>query len=416
MSRWFNVWYLNLFPDRRVILSSYEATFAATWGRKVRNTINSHYRELAVRVAEDSSAANQWDTTEGGGMYTAGVGGAITGRGCNLLIVDDPLKNMQDANSQVMRDRLWDWWESTAYTRLEPDGAAIVVQTRWHTDDLAGRLIAAMQDGTGEHWDVLDLPAIADDAEHDQMGRLPGEPLWPARFSADDLARIRTAVGPYVWEALYQQRPTAAGGTIFQRGWWEGRRYAVEDEELARGVIARFISWDTALKDNEGAAYTAATVGELWADYRLGVREVYRERLDFPGLEAAIESYAELYNRDGKLQHVVIEDKASGTSAIQTLKANAPGWLSSLIRPYTPHGDKEYRAKIASSWCANGMVWLPGPSPHAPWLFEFEKELFTFPRSAYADQVDSFVQLVLWAEHYLEEGLRARQAMTGEIQ
>ncbi len=406
VSVWFPVWFLNLRPEARVILASYESEFASSWGRRVRNLINEHARSLNVEVAADSSAANRWHTTAGGGMVTAGVGGAITGRGADILIIDDPVKNSLDANSQVTRQHTWEWWTTTARTRLQPDGAVIIVMTRWHQDDLVGRLLTQQKDeGGGEPWRIVRFPAIAE--EEDELGRKPGEALWPEKWDKAALAFTEIDVGPYAWDALYQQRPTAPGGSIFQREWWESTRYRPEDE--SREIIARFISWDTAVKDGDTNAYTVATVGELWPDYRLGLRHVYRDRLQFPRLPEAIEQLAWEYNRDGKLHSIVIEDKASGTSAIQTLRANAPEWLADLIQPYTPHGDKEYRAKLAAAWCANGMVWLPRPSDLTPWLFDFERELFEFPRSAYADQVDAFSQLILWTENYLEAGLRARE-------
>lgn len=410
VSHWFPVWLLNNWPHWRVILTSYEADFASSWGRKVRNTIQANERALRVRVSGDSAAANRWDTTAGGGMVTAGVGGPITGRGGDVLIVDDPIKNSAEANSGTIRDHIWEWWQSTAYTRLEPGAMVIVVMTRWHQDDLAGRLLREMQEGTGEPWQEIKLPAIAEG--EDVLGRRTGEALWPARYNAEALARIRENVGPYVWDSLYQQRPTAPGGTIFQRDWF-GNRYALhpDDEDgikLLRNVVGRWISWDTALKDSQDSAYTAATVAELTADYRLMIREVYRERLTFPHLPAAITSLAARYD-DGLLRGVIIEDKASGISALQTLRSSAPEWLRALLIPFSPQGDKETRAKQAAVWCANGSVLLPQPGEGVPWLFDFERELFEFPRSAYADQVDTFSQVVLYTEHLLAAGLSGRQ-------
>src|SRR3569832_1537772 len=188
VSKWFPTWVLETFHDWRVMLSSYEAMYAASWGRKVRDLLEGHADELTVRVKSNSKAADYWETTEGGGMMTAGAGGALTGKGANVLIVDDPIKNWAEANSPVVRERIWDWWQSTAYTRLEPDGIAIVVQTRWHEDDLAGRLLRGEAEGR-EKWDLLNLPAIAEAG--DMMGREIGEPLWPERFGLQDLERIQ---------------------------------------------------------------------------------------------------------------------------------------------------------------------------------------------------------------------------------
>ena len=407
-SHWFPVWLLNNWPHWRIILASYEADFAASWGRKVRNTIAANPDLLNVRISGSSSAANRWETTAGGGMVTAGVGGPITGKGGDVLLVDDPIKNWQEASSSTVRDHIWDWWTSTAYTRLEPGGIAIVIMTRWHQDDLAGRLIERMNSGEGEPWEVIRLPALAE--LDDPLGRKPGEALWPARYNEETLARIRQNVGEYVWQALYQQNPTTPGGTIFLRDWFEDdRRYDAQSRSIVNRTVARYISWDTAMRESDDAAYSAAVVGELWPDYRLGVREVYRERLSFPELCAQVEALASHHNRDGKLQAVVIEDKASGIQLLQTLRAQAPDWLRQILVAFEPKGDKELRARQASVWCANGSVVLPHPASTVHWLFDFERELFEFPRSAHADQVDAFSQLIDYLRNYLEAGLRARQ-------
>lgn len=401
VSHWLNVWLLNEYPEKRVILTSYEADFAASWGRQVRNTVQEHQDRLRVRIASDSSAANRWHTTLGGGMTTAGARGAITGRGADWLTVDDATKNSIDAGSATMRKHTWEWWQSTARTRLEPGAGAVIIQTRWHEDDLVGRLRKEDLEGTGENWRVISLPAVAE-SETDPLGRAIGEPLWPERFDAAALEKTKVSVGPYVWDALYQGRPTAKGGSIFQRKWWETNRYYPTEK-----IVGRWVSWDTALKAGENNAYTAMIVFELTADYRLLVRHAWRERVEFPDLPNIIENKAHEWNWDELLQGIIIEDKASGTPAIQTLRSAAPA-LRDLLKPINPSGDKEQRAKQAAVWCANGSVMLPHPSQDVPWLHDFESELFEFPRSAFADQVDAFSQGVIYVEHLLRAGLEAR--------
>src|SRR5262245_36309965 len=216
-SVWTPVWFLNAWPDKRVMLTSYEADFAASWGRRARNVIDEH-DELLVRLSEDSTAANRWHTPEGGGMTTAGAGGSLTGRGADLLIVDDAHKNAEEAYSKATRDRIWEWWTTTALTRLEPGAAVIVIGTRWHEDDLIGRILRQ----EGSHWRVISFPALA--AENDPLGRAPGEPLWPERYDAAALAATKASIGERAWEALYQQDPFGDGGTFFRREWLE-RRY-----------------------------------------------------------------------------------------------------------------------------------------------------------------------------------------------
>lgn len=203
-------WVIENNHHARVILASYEADFAASWGRKVRNLLENNKHELSVRIAGDSSAAERWHTTEGGGMFTAGVGGPITGKGGDVLILDDPIKNAEQAYSATYRDKVWDWWGSTFLTRREPGASVIMVLTRWHDDDIAGRVLKE----NGDDWDVLRFPAIAEGA--DELGRQAGDALWPGRYNAERLASMRRQVGNYVWGALYQQTPpNLEGGAVY---------------------------------------------------------------------------------------------------------------------------------------------------------------------------------------------------------
>lgn len=193
------------------------------------------------------------------------------------------------------------------------------------------------------------------------------------------------------------------------------RRYDPTNAYHANRVVARYISFDTALTEHADSAYSAATVGELWPDYRLAIRHVWRERLAFPLLPPQIESLATKWNYDEKLRGVIIEEKSSGISAIQTIRAVAQPWLVDLLVPFQPGGDKPSRAKRAAVWCANGSVLLPLPGPTVPWLFDFERELFGVPTFPTWDQVDTLSQLLIYLEHYLAAGLDARLAAAGMI-
>lgn len=212
-SRYFPAWYLGTHPDNRVIFTSYEADFAATWGRKARDLLTAHGPDVfGVFVRQDSSAADRWDIARhDGGMVTAGVRGPITGKGAHVLIIDDPVKNAEEARSPTIREKTWDWYKSTAFSRLEPGGAVILIMTRWHRDDLAGRILKEGHDHDPEPWRVIKLPAVATGIEPDPLGRQPGEALWPERYSIADLAPNRS--DPYWWGSLYQQDPLAEGGT-----------------------------------------------------------------------------------------------------------------------------------------------------------------------------------------------------------
>jgi len=212
ISRYFPAWYLGRNPENRVMLTSYEANFARSWGRKARNVLEEFGDDwFGVHVSRDQMSAIDWETNKGGGMVTAGVGGALTGRGANLLIVDDPIKNAEEAASETIREKQWDWWQSTAVTRIEPGGVAVVMATRWHKDDLTGRLLEQAESGDGEPVVQLRLPAIA--GADDQLGRGAGEPLWPERWPIESLERRKAASDIYWWNALYQQQPSKHGRT-----------------------------------------------------------------------------------------------------------------------------------------------------------------------------------------------------------
>jgi predicted phage terminase large subunit-like protein len=210
-SKYLPAWYLGTFPDRRVILVGYEADFAASWGRKARDVLERYGRYFGVKVSPRSSAASRWDLLgKDGGMVTAGVGGPITGKGAHLLIVDDPIKNDEEARSPIQRQKQWEWWQSVATTRLRPEGLIVVIQTRWHRDDLTGRILEQAKQ-SGSRWGHLKLSALAE--PNDPLGRAPGEALWPQMYSAERLEQLKAARTPYYWQALYQQNPIAEGSS-----------------------------------------------------------------------------------------------------------------------------------------------------------------------------------------------------------
>jgi len=204
-SHWTPTWFLDNWPDKRIILASYGATFAQEWGRKVRNTVEAHQAQLSVSLAIDSKSASNWKTPEEGGMMTAGVGGQITGRGFDLGIIDDPYKNWVDAMSPVYRNMVWQWWQSTFRTRAEPGASIIILMTRWHHEDLVSRLLAQDAEGTGENWRVIEMPALA--KEDDHLGRDEGQPLWPERYDEEALEVMKRTFSEEVWLSLYQQTP-----------------------------------------------------------------------------------------------------------------------------------------------------------------------------------------------------------------
>ena len=372
-SKYFPAWYLGNYPDERVILTSYEADFASSWGRKARDLTEEHGEGIfGIQVRQSSSAANRWDIQgHAGGMITAGVGGPITGKGGDIVIIDDPFKNAQEANSQTIRDRVWDWYQSTLYTRLEPNGALIIIMTRWHEDDLVGRLLNP-EYGPVEDWEIVSLPAVAETG--DLLGRAEGEALWPSRYNLEALARIKATLGSYWWNALYQQRPSPPKGSIFQRDWW---RYYTEVPERFDEVLQ---SWDLTFKETKSGSYV---VGQVWG--RVGVScyllDQVRARMDFTPTLRAIQSLSDRW----PMAHLkLIEDAANGPAVISSLKQKVPG-----IIPVKPDGSKVARAHAVSPGVEAGNVYLPR---EAPWLREYIEELSAFPNGAHDDQVDCTTQ------------------------
>lgn len=378
ISRFFPAWYLGKFPDKRIILASYEADFAATWGRKARSLLEEFGPELfGVAVSKQSSAASRWDI-EGheGGMATAGVRGPITGKGAHVAIIDDPVKNDQEANSETYQEATWDWYRATLSTRLQEDGAIILVMTRWNENDLAGKLLKAQEEG-GDKWEIVRLPALAE--EEDPLGRRPGDPLCPELFPRDVLEAIKRRIGSYWWEALYQQRPSPPKGRLFQRSWWR----------FYRQVPSRFDqviqSWDMTFKDGKNADYV---VGQVWG--RVGadkyLLDQIRDRMDFP---TTIKAVRTLSAKWPQARAKLIEDKANGPAVIATLRRSIPGLIA-----VSPEGSKEERAAAVAPEVEAGNVYLPAPEI-APWIEDFIAECSAFPHGAHDDQVDAMTQALL---------------------
>lgn len=237
----FPAWYLGRNPQKEIIIASYSAELAHTFGAKTRDKVDSEqFRAIfpEVRLKEDDKAKGAWRTNKGGGYMAAGVGGPITGRGGNILLVDDPVKNREEAESEVMREKNWDWFTSTAFTRLEPKGVAIVIMTRWHLGDLAGRIIEHPE--MKRRVKIIRLPALA---ETDGLRRKAGQALWPERYDEKAMAEIKNTVGPYDWQALYQGNPILTEKQEFKTPWYK----YIDEEELEMKETAKFLTVDTAM-------------------------------------------------------------------------------------------------------------------------------------------------------------------------
>lgn len=371
------VWALAQNPELRICIASYAADFAMSWGRRIRDSVVEHSKDLGVSIAGDSKAANRWHTgEEEGGVVTAGVDGQITGRGVDLLIIDDPVKNAEEARSEVYRDRAWRFWTDTAHSRLQPGASVIVTMTRWHEDDLAGRLV---EEGG---WDVISLPALAE--EDDPIGRAEGEALWPEEYPAD-CDKFREAQRySSTWAALYQQRPSPAGGDVFRRDDFRQFRIREDHYELlgrdgdpsmrvpkARCWIAQTV--DTAQKVKTTSDYTVVLTFAVGPGF-LGILRVDRARIQVP------DQYAWIKERKGDSWFQAVEDKSSGIGLIQ--QAANEGRPFRVLKADV---DKVTRAQSLAIAYQNRMVYhLAG----APWVDHFERELLSFPNGKHDDQVD----------------------------
>ncbi|MGV7002491.1 phage terminase large subunit [Priestia megaterium] len=393
-SRRFPAYVLGKDPDAQIIATSYSADLASRMNRDVQRIIDSpEYQEVFpevglngsnVRTIANGSYLRNSDIFEivnHKGVYkSSGIGGGITGMGMTYGIIDDPFKNRKEAESQTMRNAVWDWYASTFYTRLEKDARVLIILTRWHEDDLAGRLLKqAQEDPEAEQWTVINYPAIAEDPIDQSDPREEGEPLWPAKYSLDDLKKIKKAVGTYEWSALYQQRPSPSEGNILNRGWWKYYKVKPTDfDELIQ-------SWDCAFKDNDDSDFV---VGQVWgrkgADKYL--LDQVKDRMDLPATINAVRSLTAKWPR---ATTKLIEDKANGPAVIQMLKHEVSGMIA-----VNPQGGKVARAYAASPEVEAGNVYLPDPSI-APWVHDFVDETAAFPNSTNDDATDCFTQAII---------------------
>lgn len=375
VSVWTPLWLLDVDPTKRVMVTTYGAEFAEEWGAKVRDQVTdpNHRKELRLRVKANTVAASRWRTTQGGGLYTAGVGGALTGRGADLLIIDDPHKNWEEANSKLYRDRLWNWWQTVARTRLEPGGAVIAAMTRWHEEDFVGKLIA----NEGDDWRVVNLPAVAE--PNDQLGRAVGEALWPARYDAEYFEKLAARLGPYVFGAMYQQHPSSPAGQILRRAWWKLYEVAPQPHEIEQWCG----SLDCTFKETTDSDFVVLQVwGRIGANKYL--LDQVRGRMDFPTTKTAMRALAAKWPWCNLW---VVEDKANGSAIISELQNEIAG-----INPFSPRDSKEARAHATAPTVAAGNVYLP---QYEPYTTDFIEECAAFPKGKNDDQVDCFTQAML---------------------
>jgi len=388
ISRFTPAWFLGNFPDKKVMLTSYADTFAAQWGRAARDVLKEYGPELfGVTVDAETSGGQLWQVQGRRGiMVTAGVGGGLTGKGGDLLIIDDPVKNSQEAQSETTRQAHHEWWKSTARTRLQKDAGVILVMTRWHEDDLVGRLLGDAHEG-GDKWEVLNLPGIAE--KDDLLGREEGEALWPEMFPLESLEQTRRAMGTYWFTAMYQQRPAPAEGMLFKKA---NFRYYTKSEDNKFATIYRedgaevfdsayglkFCTMDVAASEKTEADYTVIATWIVTPNRDLLLWD--RERVKFQGPD--LKPLVKRVYYEQQPAFIGIERLGYGYTLIQELlREGLP------IIKLEPDTDKISRALPACARYEEHRIFHQrGPS----WVQEeWEDELLKFPNATHDDQVDT---------------------------
>ena len=389
------LWMLRRDPDLRIAIVSYGQDLADEFGRNIRNLIQTNSGDdgtldLGLRIAPDNGAASRWRVAgRRGGIRSVGFGAGLTGRPADALFLDDPIKDAKQADSPTWREAVWKFWQSVGNTRLAPGAPVVVVLTRWHEDDLAGRMLAAED---GHRWRVINIPAQADHdpnkGQVDILGREPGQFLESARRrTVVQWEQIKTASGERVWNSLYQGRPSPGTGLIFRREWWKYYdipQWIVEDDGSCRALSFDEViqSWDMAFKDTDGSDYV---VGQVWG--RRGVDAYLLDQVR--GRFSFVESCNRVRALSAKWPQAhakLVEDKANGPAVISQLRAIVGGLIA-----VEPDGSKLARASAVSPFVQAGNVWVPSVEL-APWVDGYIEEHASFPMAAHDDQVDTTSQ------------------------
>jgi len=370
-------WFLGNFPEKKVIQTSHTAELAVGFGRKVRNLVDKEeYHAIfdGVELQADSKAAGRWSTNAGGDYFAIGVGGAVTGKGADLLIIDDPHSEQEAALSEVnpeIYDKTYEWYTSGPRQRLQPGGAIVIVMTRWSKKDLTGQVLKAAAQRGGEDWEVIEFPAI-----------LPsGNPLWPQFWSLKELQALKEELPNSKWMAQYQQNPTSETSAIVKREWWQ-----IWEPENPPPCEFLLQAWDTAFEKTNRSDYSACTTwGVFYQEDGAGIRQAniillnaFRDRMEFPELKRkAVEEY-----KEWQPDSIIIEKKASGSPLIYEMRA-----MGIPVQEFTPSkgNDKISRLNAVSDIFASGRVWVPNTN----WAEEVVDEVASFPAGEHDDYVDS---------------------------
>lgn len=370
-------WFLGKYPTKKVIQTSHTAELATDFGRKVRNLVDSDLYKTVfpnISLQSDSKAAGRWNTSHGGTYFAIGVGGAVTGKGADLLIIDDPHSEQEATLAEInpeIYDKTYEWYTSGPRQRLQPGGAIVVVMTRWSKRDLTGQVLKAAAQRGGDDWEVIEFPAI-----------LPsGNPLWPGFWSLEELSALKEELPNAKWMAQYQQNPTSETSAIVKREWWQ----VWEDESPP---YCEFVlqSWDTAFEKTNRADYSACTTWGVFSrpddtglpQTNIILLNAFRKRMEFPELKKVALEQRDEWTPDS----IIIEKKASGAPLIYELRA-----MGIPVQEFTPvrGNDKISRLNAVSDIFASGKVWVP----NTQWAEEVIDEVASFPAGEHDDYVDS---------------------------
>jgi predicted phage terminase large subunit-like protein len=374
-------WYLGKFPGKKIIQTSNTAELAVGFGRKVRNLVGSEqYAKIFpdVTLKSDSKAAGRWGTNHDGSYFAIGVGGTVTGKGADLLIIDDPHSEQEAAiaatNPEVY-DKVYEWYSSGPRQRLQPGGAIVIIMTRWSKRDLVGKIIKSSIERDGEEWDVVEFPAI-----------LPsGNSLWPEFWPVGELLALKNELPVSKWNAQYMQTPTSEEGAMVKREWWK-----IWEKDVPPKCEFVIQSWDTAFTKNERSDYSACTtwgvfyMNENVSDPHIILLDAVKERLEFPELKAKA---LEMYN-EWEPDACIIEAKAAGSPLIYELRK-----MGIMVSEFTPTrgNDKIARMNSVTDLFSSGRVWAPSRR----WAEEVMEEMAAFPNSEHDDLVDSSTQALI---------------------
>jgi len=368
-------WFLGNFPHKKIIQSSNTGELAVGFGRKVRNLVDQDvYTEIfpGVGLQQDSKAAGRWNTNKGGDYFAIGVGGTVTGKGADILIIDDPHSEQEAAmaaSNPDIYDKVFEWYTSGPRQRLQPGGSIVIVMTRWAARDLTGQVLKSAAQRSGEEWEVIEFPAI-----------LPsGNPLWPEFWPLEELEALREELPNSKWQAQYQQNPIGNESAIVKRDWWKW--WEKDDPPVCDYVLQ---SWDTAFEKNNRADYSAGTT---WGIFNceednfapnIILLNTYKKRVEFPELKRDVLREYNEYEPDS----LIVEKKASGAPLIYDLRA-----MGIPVQEYTPGKgqDKIARLNSVSDIIASGKVWVP----QTRWAEELVDEVAAFPSGEHDDLVDA---------------------------